>query len=526
MRKNNIAELFRHHAFPSRLTPAYIRLALLLNGADFPQRDKNEPLRYLELGEGQGQRINIHAATLPEWEYWGIGDSPQDVVAARQAAATAGLDGHIPDISLETLACQGLLSDLPQFDIIAIDSAWSRTDETGRQQLLAIINACLKTGGIVCVGYSAMPGCVPLVPVRDLMLKQVTFGGAEEENTLQALKALDFADIYAQTDAAFFSAIPNARSCLESIKNTPFAQLKKNWLNPDWTPFYFADFAESLGSIRCRFAASLNLHTQLDMCLPEGVVPLLHAEEDTVMRETIRDFGLNQLTRLDIFARGLHTPSAEAISTQLESMPFCLTGPLDSMTAVVLPSSAGELVFDDDLYMMFLQVLAEEDYRPKTLAELKKHDQLKKLDHSLFLAVINILVAAGLVFPATRQATPESEKACARLNRLFCENSRHGKPQPALASPVLGSGIALSWIWQLFLLAHADGATDPLSCAKAVFGLLAGQNAAPFRNREGNPPGKAESPSLLEADAALFFESGLPWLKAMKVLPDSSPSSD
>ena len=526
MSKNNIAELFLPPAYPSRLTPEYIRFALLLNGADLPPRGEGEPLRYLELGEEQGERINIHAASLPGWEFWGIGDIPENAISARKTAATTHSGSHLPDISPETLAEQGVASDLPQFDIIAINSAWSRISEVKRQHLLAIVSTHLKAGGIVCAGYSAMPGCVPLVPVRDLMLLQMTSDSTGEEGSLRALQALDFSDIYAKTGSEFFVQSPEARSYLESIKNAPFSQLEKNWLNPHWKPFYFADFAENMENVRCRFAASLNLHTQLDMCLPEGVVPLLHAEEDRVMRETIRDFGLNQLTRLDLFARGICQPPSQEIDKQLEAMSFCLTGPLEGMTAVILPSPTGDLFFDDDIYMLFLQALADENYRPKTIAELKKHPLLEKLDHSLFVALINILAAAGLAFPASAETTPESEKTCARLNRLFCENCRDGKIQSALASPVLGSGIAISWIWQLFLLACADGATDPLSCARTVLDWLSEQSAKPLLDRDGNPLGKAESLDMLETNARLFFQNGLPYLTAMKTLPGTSSPSN
>ena len=479
----------------------------------------DEPLRYLELGSGQQDRINLHAAAMPDWQFYGLCDHPAAAQQAKKTAVAAGLEATIMDISIESFAEQGIQNNLPLFDVIAIDRAWSTVSEEERQHLLAITGRHIKPGGIICLGYHAMPGCVPLVPLRDLMLQQTAASASDgKADPFVTLQALYFTDTYAEeADSGFFAQVPTSRQYLESIKLTPFEQLQRDWLNPDWKPFYFADISQQMETVRCRFAASLNLSSQLDMCLPEGTVPLLHQEEDPVLRETIRDFGLNQHTRLDLFARGISLVDPASVTERLEAVPFGLTLPLEAIDSVVLPSPLGDLHFDDEIYTLFLKALSEDSYRPKTLTELKAHSHLEMLDGTLFPAVINILVAAGTVFPARATVTLESEKACARLNRILCEYSRDGNIQPALASPVLGTGIGLSRVWQLFLLAHADGAVDPLACAKAVLPILAGTSGT-------GQPDHAQTGAALEEEARLFFEIGLPYLIAMKVCPARQPS--
>ena len=528
MSKHTIAELFQPHIFPSQTVPEFVRFALLLNESDLPMRASGEPLRYLELGPGQKERINIHAAALPEWQFYGVGDLPDNAQQAQRTAMAAGLDSLVFDMSIETLAELGVHSDLPLFDIIAIESIWSSTNEEGRQHLLSVLGRHLKIGGIVCLGYHAMPGCAPLVPLRDLMLQQTAASDDGETDPLAMLHALNFTDIYASaSDSGFFSEMPSSKMFLESIKHTPFEQLQKDWLNPDWTPFYFADMAQHMDGVRCNFVASLKLASQLDMCLPEGVVPILHREEDSILRETIRDFGLNQQTRLDLFARGVSKISPETVIQRMDAMAFCLTLPLPAINALSLSAPMGELHFDDEMYTHFLQALSEDSYRPKTLAELKKHRKLETLDSALFPAVINILVAAGAVFPARTSVSAEAEKSCARLNRILCEYSRDGNVQPALASPVLGSGIGLSRIWQLFLLAYADGATDPHICSKTVLPFIhqaAGPVSAGSETLSTDVQNNdAQILASLEAEADIFFEIGLPYLAAMKAIPDTQP---
>jgi hypothetical protein len=201
-------------------------------------------------------------------------------------------------------------------------------------------------------------------------------------------------------------------------------------------------------------------------------------------------------------------------------MAFCLTSQQAAISKVILPSPFGQLVFENEIYLLFVQALAENHYRPKTLAELRSHPLLREEDPSLFLAVINILVAAGLVFPANQHASAETEKNCAQLNRRLCESSRDGTPQPALASPLLRSGIPVSRIEQLFLLAWSEGKADPVSCAKSTLDTLARQKELLF-GENGTPLNETDSLMALEATASMFLEQRLPYLTAMGAVPSS-----
>ena len=65
------------------LSPGILRLASLVAGIAPPA---GQPLRYLELGFGQGLSINVHAAAIPG-TFWGTDFNPGQVAHARALAA-------------------------------------------------------------------------------------------------------------------------------------------------------------------------------------------------------------------------------------------------------------------------------------------------------------------------------------------------------------------------------------------------------------------------------------------------------
>ena len=64
---------------------------------------RRRPLRYLELGFGQGLSLNIHAAAY-DGEYWGTDFNPTQAGNARELAAASGANVNVFDASFAELA--------------------------------------------------------------------------------------------------------------------------------------------------------------------------------------------------------------------------------------------------------------------------------------------------------------------------------------------------------------------------------------------------------------------------------------
>jgi len=121
-----VTELEYTHGYYHELSPALLRLACLVAGAAPPAK---EPLRYLELGYGQGVSINIHAAAVPG-EFWGTDFNPSQAAHARALAQASGSGAILLDDSFAELAAR---PDLPEFDMIALHGIWTWVSEENRR---------------------------------------------------------------------------------------------------------------------------------------------------------------------------------------------------------------------------------------------------------------------------------------------------------------------------------------------------------------------------------------------------------
>lgn len=102
---------YTHH-YCRELSPVHLDFACLSRGISTSLGDC--PLRYLELGFGQGLSLNVHAAAS-QGEFWGTDFIPAHVVNARELAAASHTGARLFDDSFEDFARR---DDLPEFDVI------------------------------------------------------------------------------------------------------------------------------------------------------------------------------------------------------------------------------------------------------------------------------------------------------------------------------------------------------------------------------------------------------------------------
>jgi predicted O-methyltransferase YrrM len=130
------------------LCPGILRLACLSAGVAPPV---GKPLRYLELGFGQGLSLNIHAAAAPG-EFWGTDFNPTQVAHARALAAASGSGVTLLDDSFVEFASR---DDLPDFDVIGLHGIWSWISDENRKIIINLIRRKLRIGGIVYIATTA-----------------------------------------------------------------------------------------------------------------------------------------------------------------------------------------------------------------------------------------------------------------------------------------------------------------------------------------------------------------------------------
>lgn len=511
------------------LSPCLLRMLCVLNGADLPKRKKKEPLRYLELGFGQGLSLNIHAATH-SGEFWGTDFNVDHVLFAQEtiyaveqeaqkttlkSTQKTELDLHLFDSSFAELEKKALDGKLPQFDIITLHGIWSWVNEENRQYILNILRNSLKIGGIVYMSYNTLPGRASFTPVRDLLMMHAdTANTSLLDSSSRTQKALDFVTVLSKSGASYFTQNKAATDLLNGFKNQKIESIVHEYMNVDWHSFYFKDVAESLNSAKCSFLGSTSLLTQMGSIFPPKTLSLITKAPTISMRETIRDFALNQEFRADLFIKDKQNMSLAEQIELLNTMPICLRVPVEDISFTV-QTPLNQIALDKELYTPILNALAENNYTPKTFEYLSKHPACNGVNDETLLEVITILLGAEYIHPT--QEIEEAQKiTSSRLNQFFCKKSRTGTYSNVLASPLFGSGVAVSRFDQLFLDAQVHDLTRPEEWAAYAFDILKANNEAP--TIKGKPLDDASGKEFLTYNAQIFEKKRMPFLRAMGVL--------
>lgn len=329
-----ISEVDYIHGYFSELSPARMKLALLSRGI---AHSVGRSPSYLELGFGQGLTLNIHAATN-SGHFYGTDFNPSQVANAAELAAAVGKQVTIWEDSFEDLAARG---DLPQFDIVALHGIWSWVSDETRAAIQSIARHYLKPGGILYVSHNILPGWSPMMPLRHL-LDEYSRRAATGGILSRVDQSLDFAEKLMSAGASYFKANPGVADRLKAMRKQDRSYVSHEYFNRHWNPETFASTSDALAECKLTYAASASLIDNIDsVAVPPRARPLLASISDDVLRETTRDYVLNQQFRRDLFIKGARRMTAAESAMQFDAMQFLAAGPLDEVPSrVATPMSA------------------------------------------------------------------------------------------------------------------------------------------------------------------------------------------
>src|SRR5229473_2747270 len=458
-----VTELDYTHGYYRELCPGMLRLACL-NGGVVPPATR--PLRYLELGYGQGLSINVHAAAVAG-EFWGTDFNPRHAAQARTLAEASGAGPVLLDDAFTEIAAR---PDLPEFDIIALHGIWTWISDENRREISDIIRRKLRIGGLVFLSYNCFPGWAPAMPLRHLMTLHAELAGSEAGGATRKVEdALAFSDVAQWLDEAKLSFVASAH------------------------PMDHVD--------------SVNLTAEGQRLLAEIQNPIL--------KQSVRDYLVNQQFRRDVFMKGPRRLNTSEQQELLGSEAFVLTTHPDDVPQKVL-GPLGEATLHEHIYRPLVQALAENEYAPKQIGELAAHAKLKSLPFGQLLQAMLVLVGAGHLHPVQAAPSDSSRGRCRALNRHLCERARTRDDIGFLASPVTGGGVPVPRMHQLWLLAVQEGKKTAADQAAFAWGVLSGQGQGLVR--EGKPIETAkENLGELTRMAREFATKRLPILKTLEV---------
>jgi hypothetical protein len=502
-----VTELEYTFGYYRELCPGMLRLACLSAGIRPPTA---KPLHYLELGFGQGVSINIHAAAIPG-EFWGADFNPAQVAHARSLAEASGSGARLSEDSFAEFAAR---PDLPEFDIIGMHGVWTWISDENSGVVIDLIRRKLRAGGILYISYNCLPGWAPSMPLRHLVKLHADFA-AEATGMLAKLnEALTFAQRVIDSGASFFRGNPAVAERLKMMSKQDRNYLAHEYFTHDWRVMPFSDMARWLDDAKLSFGCSADLIGHLDqICLSTEGQKLLAEIKHPILKESVRDYFINQQFRRDIFVKGPRRFAGMEQVEVLRSEAFVLTTHADEVPLKVR-GPLGEATLNEQVYRPIIAAMAEDNYAAKKIEQLAAHDKLKSLQVGQIVQSLLVLTGMGHTHPA-QDVTSASQTRCNALNQYVLQRARNSAEVAFMASPVTGGAVYVPRFHQLFLLALQAGKKTAAEQADFAWRLNMGQRII----KDGKIVESAEENiAYLKDMADVFASKRLPILKALEVV--------
>ena len=277
----------------------------------------------------------------------------------------------------------------------------------------------------------------------------------------------------------------------------------------------FSEVADILGAVRLSFAASTHMLDQIDaLNLEPAGMALVNDLKDPILKESVRDYMVNQQFRRDIFIKGIRRLSPIERREAINGLTFTLACHPDDV-GLDVNVGRGKATLQERVYKPLLNALAENDYQPKTVAHLRSHPWLKVLSDVELIEALMILATLNYAYQVQTPSAAVRAR-CKALNRYICSRAQDSAEIGYLASPVTGTGIQVIRMDQLLLLALEDGRCTPAEQALRAWDALARQNQLIIKQGKTLQT-PAENIAELTAIAETFNAKRLPLLKALGI---------
>ncbi len=502
-----IADIGYTYGYYQELNPLRVKFAFLKAGLVAPEIGSA-----CELGFGQGMSVNLHAAaSVTQW--CGTDFNPSQAGFGQELATISGSGAKLYDEAFADFANR---SDLPDFDYIGVHGIWSWINDENRYVIVDFIRRKLKVGGVLYVSYNTLPGWAAFAPMRHLMTEHAEVIGTEGHGIVSRINgALDFTEKLLATNPAYARANPQIVERIKKIKEQNRHYLAHEYFNRDWHPMHFATMAEWLESAKLGYACSAHYLDHIDAAnLTAEQQVFLSEIPDVMLRESVRDFMVNQQFRRDYWVKGARKLSMLEQSEAYRTQKVMLITYYQDVSLKV-NGALGEVTMSSEIYNPIIDLLA--DYKVKTVGQIEQAVKDKGISFTQLIEAVVMLTGAGYLTAVQEDGLiVKAKKHTDKLNIYIINKARSSTDISYLASPVTGGGVAVGRFQQLFLLAISQGKKQPADLAVYVWQVLAMQGQKIIK--EGKMLEAIEDNiEELTVQASTFIEKQLPILKSLQI---------
>lgn len=415
-------------------TPEWMDFALLISGFWPPEREPDRPLRYMDLGCGQGFGLCVTAALHPEMEFVGIDFNPTHIHHATTLAKEAGLT-NVKFIEADFVELGAHWpEELGTFDYVVLHGIWSWIGPVVREGAVGILRQAVRPGGVVYNSYNAQPGWHAGAILKELLSLSVKAASGDAQ--LEALrKGVSLANRLREAGATVFRAYPGLMNRVEMLQKHDLRYIANEYAHEALYIYWGHEVADEMYEAKLTLAATATLPENfLPAFLPDSLAKIVNEYTHPRMRNLLIDLIINQAFRRDLYQRGivraLKKPQLERLmATRVVGLR---SGKKDFKFAL----SIGEVSGREELYGP-LQEMCDEG--PVTIQEIINRHPLKPTFAQVVQAVA-ILIWDGR---AAFASTAESSQPAHSFNKAVVNAFNKGQIYQFLAAPATNQGISV-----------------------------------------------------------------------------------
>lgn len=274
--------------------PAHLNAVAVING--FLPRSLDPGFAWADFCCGDGLNAAVHAAANPHGQFYAVGAADR----ARALVAEAPLD----NLSLAAPSLAELPDGvIPPLDFAVFDGGFMTLADDARAAAVKRIGEMLKPGGILLLGYHALPGFAAMMPLRDVLHSLTA-----DHDRVPAVRVRAALEWLAAADAAatgFLADHAGVRRRVAAYAEVDPEVAAAELFGPLLKPFHFAQVEGTAKAARLAFAGNAEIFLNLlDLALPPATRRLAQRARSRTALETLRDALRNPFYRRDLYAKG------------------------------------------------------------------------------------------------------------------------------------------------------------------------------------------------------------------------------
>jgi SAM-dependent methyltransferase len=436
--------------FCAELNPALLRAVAALAGCPPPAGDDFD---YCELGSGLGDTIATLAAAYPRAHFVGVDINPEHIGAARGLASR----GALQNVRFLERHFEDLASDeMPRLDYLCAHGLLTWIAPEQRSALFRQAAAWLKPGGLLYLGYNALPGWAAIEPLRRLM--RDASAEVEGGSAARVRQGLAAAKLLCDAHAEYFNANPVAKDILATLLERGVPYAAHEFFNAHWHPMYFADVVAEAAQCDLRFVGQLPLHLNYgDLTIAPALREAFAAVSERRAWEHLKAFATNEFFRRDVYVKGAVARAENTPHTYLDTTAFGTLVPAGEVSReLALPNRS--LDFTGALFDAVITALAS---RSSSVRELAMAPSLAPFGVDAIRQAVLQLLMGNDVIPVRSSAPPPRATGSryhipSAFNRAILRQPLSRSHPIVLASSVAGTGVSLSMLDAVLLRALTE----------------------------------------------------------------------